>query len=193
MQELNTSFPHRRPYMFLLVLHQDLRFLARQHILVLLPLVQNDFEFITLHSRQCGHLADQKRLTWVAKSYFLSLTSVDHHISLFFFFFVRLKGNKKFNLNFSRFTFTGSIGQGFDHPSILDYKHDVWERRVSAFPDQPRYLGQNTPFGPPSWIHVDSSHQNKSFYPYLPRTQAVTYPYCIWHMFAWITSSGPSF
>lgn len=49
--------------MFLLVLHQDLRFLARQHVLVLLPLVQNDFECITLHSRQCGHLADQKRLT----------------------------------------------------------------------------------------------------------------------------------
>ena len=71
--------------MFLLVLHQDLRFLARQHVLVLLPSVKNDFECITLHSRQCGHLADQKRLTGVAKSYFLSLTSVDHYISLFFF------------------------------------------------------------------------------------------------------------
>lgn len=117
--------------------------------------------------------------TYMSRKILFSLPHFSRPPHLPFFFFVRLKGNKKFNLNFSRFTFTGSIGQGFDHPSILDYQHDVWERRVSAFPDQPRYLGQNTPFGPPSWIHVDSSHQNKSFYPYLPRTQAVTYPYCI--------------
>ena len=79
--------------------------------------------------------------------------------------------------------FTGNTKQGSDQQSIVSSQHDTWERRVSPFLNpvlnQPHMHGQATPIGPPSWISTDPTQHSKNYFPYLPRSQALTHHYYI--------------
>ena len=74
---------------------------------------------------------------------------------------------------------------GYDNGNISNFQSDAFDRRFGPPHYRPNNSqGLTTPFGPPSWNHVDPSYHNyqnssKSFFSYPPSSHSVAHHYYV--------------